>query len=54
MFFNSPDEFVALTSAFFTGVAVLVFGCAGYYGIKGALKNMRSPAPGVQAVRNKH
>ncbi|AEV89499.1 hypothetical protein OBP_062 [Pseudomonas phage OBP] len=53
MFFNSPDDLVVMASAFFTGIGALVFGCAGYYGIKGAIRNMLHPQ-NVQAVRNKH
>lgn len=53
MFFNNPDDLVVLSSAFFSGIGTLVFGAAGYYGIKAGLKMMFSAPKGVQAVRNK-
>lgn len=37
MFFNSPFDSVVIGSAFFSGVGVLVFGTAAYYGIKAAI-----------------
>lgn len=52
MFFNSPNDLVVIASAFFSGVAVLVFVPAAYYGIKAAFKECRSTNRPM-AVRNK-
>lgn len=53
MFINNPSVGVALVSAFFAGVTVLVFGTAACYGIIAAIKDLRKPRPGIMAVRNR-
>lgn len=53
MFFNSPSDAVAIASAFFSGVAALVFGAAAYYAIKNEAKKFFHPKHNQQAVRNK-
>lgn len=55
MFLNSPIDSVAIGSAFFSGIAAMVFGAAAYYGIKAAViqffNNREANRP--MATRNK-
>lgn len=44
-FFSSttPDD-VALVAAFMGGIAIMIFGAAAWYGIKGAIKELFAPS----------
>lgn len=48
---DNPDSLSVIASAFFSGLTIMVIVPAAYYGILGALRELR---PSNMTARNKH